>query len=67
MPECLNLAIKLPKFDVVTVYKLFGLLNGLNHVLTMQINSFLNVAIRSEDIGAIALHHLALARRPQAL
>jgi hypothetical protein len=46
MPESFYPTIQLPELDVVTVYELFGLLDGLGLVLTMQVNAFLNVAIR---------------------
>ena len=67
MLECLDPSIQLPEFNVVTVYKLFGLLDRRSFVLTVEVNATKDVTIRTDDIGAIALHRNGLCRRLQSL
>ena len=62
MPKSLDHTIQLPELDIVTVHKLFGLIDSLGFVLTMQVNAFLNVPVRSQEISAVALHALELKK-----
>jgi hypothetical protein len=58
MPEGFDLSIQLPELHVVTVHKLFGLLDCFGFVLTTQVNAILDVPIGSQDKNTISLHVL---------
>lgn len=56
MLERRNLAVALPKFDIVTVNKLFRFFAGFGVIGTFEGNRLLKMAVAADDVSAIICH-----------
>ena len=59
MPECLDVSIQLPKLNVVTINELLGELDSFGIIVALQIDTTLDVAVWTNDVGAVILHFLS--------
>jgi hypothetical protein len=56
VPEGLDVSIQLPKLNVVTINELLSELDSFDIIGALQIDTTLDVAVWTHDVGAVILH-----------